>query len=228
VAQDLVTLYNLALDTAGINKRVSEPSEKSLEAEACERWYPFIRDAILRAAFWPDAKTTKYMTVESERVDGNAWIEGDPEPGWRFAYKQPADCLYPRFLADYRKFSTGQNLSGERLVFCEGEKAILVYTRSLLQPEAFNSDLFMAMVAGLASKIGVPLHSKLSFVKFATEQADQIILNARLTSANEENVHFEVLANSLTERGYSGAVDTISYMHPYGPLISTLGGASVN
>jgi len=227
MAQDLVTLYNLALGLAGINKRVSLPTETSPEAQACELWYPTIRDVVLSAAFWPDAKASKYLAIEAQRTSTANWVDGDPEPGWQYSYKRPADCLYPRYQADFSKFVSGRTSTGEPVIYSGTENTILVYTRKLENPQDFDANLFLTMAYALASAIAMPLHSKLTFVKFATDKADQAILSAREAAANMQELRFETMPDVLAARGYEGEISRDVYLFPYGPLVSSIGGAGV-
>ena len=228
MAQDLTTLYNLALSSAGVHNFVSLPTERSPEAEICALWYPHVRDVVYRAAFWPDCKRSTYLAVQAERTDGAAWTEADPQPGWTYSYQYPKDCLRPRYLSTFEKFELGGLDDGSQVVYTGTPQAILIYTKSVTNLAALNSDLFAALTYALASAIAMPLHSKRNFAHDAEVKANNIIREARANDSNAQELHFDTVPGWIAARGYGGAPGQTRYMYPYGALVSTLGGADVN
>src|SRR5690606_39709181 len=122
MAQDLVTLYNLALSVAGITSGVDSPSEASPEAEQCRLWFEPVRNLILRAAFWPSVKGVKRLGLLATRDTDQDWTSSDPFPGWLYAYALPSD----RSEEHTSELQSRENLVCRLLL--EKKKCIRLYT----------------------------------------------------------------------------------------------------
>lgn len=216
---DLVDLYNRALNAVGTRSRVSSPTESSREAETCALWYEGVRDQILRAARWPATRATSRLALLAERDDTLAWETGDPEPGFLYAYALPSDFLYPRHLTTFNRFVMGSNGS-QRVLYTQDEDALLIYTKREENISLWDPEMQMAVVYALAAHISMPLHGKAGRAKFAMEQANELILQARLSAANEDVNQYDSVPDWISMRGYSGSAPSQRYLYPYGPMIS--------
>lgn len=222
MAQDLVTLYNLALSVAGITSGVDSPSEASPEAEQCRLWFEPVRNLILRAAFWPSVKGVKRLGLLATRDTDKDWTSSDPFPGWLYAYALPSDALAPRFITDWQQFTTGI-YEGKRAVFTNVENAVLVYTLRQADISLWDAGLFMAVAYGLAGHISMPLNGKPQRAQMNIQQANQMIIDARVNIANEEETAVDSLPEWISARGFQGTPSGNRYFHPYGPLLSSTG-----
>jgi len=232
MSQDKTELFNLAVSTMGSRGvKISSPDEASREAEECRLWYEPARNSVFRAAFWPSCKAYFRLPVLGERDNDASWLETDPEPGWRFAYSAPNDMLYPRYLTNYARFSTGTQkiVNGEvSAIFTSQEEPILVYTKEQENVALWDAQLYMAIAQALAFFISAPLHGKLSFKEDAEKQANILILQARESAANEPEEKLEVLPEWLAARGYDGVPVQNKFTYPFGPLLgSAAGGGNV-
>lgn len=220
MANDELEIYNLALNAVGTRSNVSDPSEESREAEVCRLWFGTVRDQVLRAAPWHSAKAYARLAVLAERDTDEDWVAADPEPGFLFAYSAPSDMLYPRHLADYSRFVSGVYNGTTRAIFTQTESAILFYTLRQVNVSLWSPDLKMAIAQALAAYIAMPLHGKASRAAQAQQQANNLILSARETMANEDWNTLDVVPDWLAARGYAGTYPQTRYLYPYGPLIS--------
>ena len=228
MAQDQVSLFNLAIAAMGSRgAKVSSPDEASNEAEECRLWFEPARDQILRAAFWPSAKSYNRLALLDQRDDSIAWIPTNPEPGWQFVYGAPADMLYPRYLTTYERFTTGlaQITGGEvTAIHSSAEQPILVFTKRQTDISLWDAQLYMAIANTLSFYISGPLHGKLSFKRDAQEQANFAILQARESMANEPEDKIDVLPEWIAARGFEGPPTQNKFTFPFGPMIGAASG----
>lgn len=214
-----VHIYNMALNAIGTRDDVTATTERSREAEVCRLWFGPVRDHVLRAAYWPSAKAFARLALLSERDDSAAWATGDPEPGFRFAYAQPADAIRPRYLTSYSRFSTGIH-AGQKAIFAQEEAALMAYTKSETNVGLWDVSLQFAIAHALGAFIAMPLHGKASRAKKAEDTANGLITEARVMAANEEENQFDSVPDWISARGYSGSVTVSRYIYPYGPMIN--------
>lgn len=218
MAQDEVSLYNLALSTAGSRSRISAPTEASREAEICRLWFAPIARQILRAAPWASVRAFDNLAVVKERADAS-WVDGDPNPEYRFAYALPAQCLRPRFLRNYARFEVALLSSNVQALMTNSEQALLYYTYDQQQISMWDPDLYLAVAYGVAAAIAQPLSGKPGLTRTAQQMANAIILSAREASANESYEPLEALSPSLQARG-AIAMPIQPYVYPNGPVLA--------
>lgn len=222
MAQDLVSLFNLALQAAGVTALVSTPTENSVEAETCRLWYEPARDHVLRAAYWPSAKAVRRLGQLAERDESAVWVVSDPLPGWKYAYQQPSDLLAPRYLSTFDRFETGV-YENKRAIFTNAATPILIYTKRQDDLSLWDSQLYLAIAHAVASFICMPLTGKPSRARAAAEQANSLIAAAQTSAANEANNFIDSLPSWIAAREYAGGLGMDRYYFPYGPSISSLG-----
>ena len=224
MAQDLVTLYNLALSAVGTRARISGPTEQTREAQICNQWYPTVRDTALRAANWSSCKATARLALQRAATSDVDWADGDPEPPWTYRYALPVDYLYPRWLSDYSNFAlcTYENRT---MLLADVELPILIYTCKQDNPAVWDPDLFRAVSLGLAAAIAMPLHGKADRANVMLQDANELIIRARVQTANESVMELDTVPDWLLARGVSVNTYYNKFIYQYGPLFST--GASL-
>lgn len=223
MAKNLVEIYNLALSSVGTRASVSLPSERSREAEICNLWYPLVRDKVLRAAPWASARASELLAVKAQRVSGRLWQKGDPEPDWNFTYSLPADFLYPRYLQNFNQFFLADD-NGQPIMYANVPNAILIYTKKQELPSAWDSALYNAIIHALAAHITMPLNGKVQTASFAMQKANEAIINARIETANENQIEYDSLPDWLIARGTNVSARPNRFIYQNGPLFSSLGG----
>lgn len=219
MAQDLVTLYNQALSAVGTRAKVAHQNENSRESEVCNTWFDSVRDQALSAAHWASCRTVAQLTKFAERDWDEEWAEGDPEPPWTYLYNLPSDYLYPRHLDTYENFEVTQ-VAGARMILSDSEVPVLTYTKRQTNLAAWEPELFLAVSFALAAYIGMPLHGKPQRAALAQQQANQLIMDARLKQANRDSVHKETIPDWLLARGVSSSTLVSQYIYNYGPMFS--------
>lgn len=218
MAQDKTTLFNLALSSVGSDSLISLPEEESPEAEQCRLWYPFVRDAVFRAARWSACKEAARLALLQERDDAEDWVSTDPLPGWTYAYGAPSDMICPRYISDYAPFTT-KVVNEAWSIHTDKQSPILVYTKRVDEISVWDSELFMAIAYGLGSHICMPLNAKPERARLNIAKANEIIVQARVSSANEAAFQLETSPSGIQARGYS-QIARERFMYPFGALLS--------
>lgn len=211
-------VFNLAVSAAGEKTSITNVDQQGRAAELCRLHYKNVRDRVLMAAPWSCAKKTKYLELLAEAGSGD-WVEGDPEPGWQFVYKLPADYLYPRYTGRYGRFILG-NRNGLNVVYSNDENALLTYTFVQADVAKWPETLVGAVSDALAAKISMPLSGKNDRVRLLLGQANNSIIEARVLAANEDTQMLETLPPWLAARGAFAPMFPDRFIYPVGPLLS--------
>lgn len=217
MADAVVDVFNLALNAVGARSNLSAPTERDRGAEVCRLWYPIVRDQVLRAAPWPSCRKARRLALLAQRGD-EVWDENFPEPYWTYAYTIPDDMLYPRHLTDWTRFDLG-TIGDQQVILTDTLEAVLTYTFRQPTVQRWETSLTMAIVYGLAANIVMPLAAKPSRASLLVQQANDLILGARVEAANEANVGYESLPDWITARGYGNPID-FRFIYPSGALLA--------
>jgi hypothetical protein len=219
MANTKLDVFNMAMYHVGTREDIASVDEQSREAEVCRLLYDRVRDHVLRSAYWDAAKGYARLALLVERDDTVAWVATDTEPGWRYAYAAPNDYLYPRFDASYQRFTPGI-LGSERVIFSNTEDMILFYTKQQDNVALWDANLFMAMTFALAAYATMPLNGKPQRASNAAQQANNLIIEARVLNANSEDNQIDTMPSWISARGYAGSAVDSRYFYPYGPMIN--------
>lgn len=215
-------IYNRALNAIGARNSVNSVSEVSREAEVCRLWFGVARDTVLRAAPWSVGKAHARLALLKERDNTLEWESDDPMPGFQFAYALPADMLIPRHMSSYERFTLGvYNDGADQLALMSNSEApILTYTKKQDNVGLWDVQLEHAVTFALAAYICMPLTGKPQRAKLLADQANSILLDARIADANSEMNTLDTVPDWIAARGYSGSYPSARYFYPNGPMIS--------
>lgn len=220
MAQDQVTLYNLALSAIGTRAKISSITEGSRESEICQLWYETVRDQLLRSAHWPSCRAVAQLTLDVERSIVNDWSTSDPEPPWYYRWNLPQDFLYPRHLESYKNFELTQS-SGVPKLLTQVDEPILTYTKKQTVVSAWDPGLWNAMIYALAGHIAMPLHGKPGRAMEALQEANNKILDARIMLANQNMLEMDSVPDWLLARGVSAGALSSKFIYQYGPMFNS-------
>jgi hypothetical protein len=209
-----VQVYNLALNAVGSRSNISSPTENSREAEVCDLWFELVRDTALASAAWPEATKLRYLALSSEQED-DEWIEGEPKAGYQYLYARPSDMLRPQYMSGFGHF-----LMTDLGFHSNTYQAALVYTSRLTDVSQWGAQLQMAIVYGLAAHICMPLSGKPSRAKMLVGMANELMMAARESAANQNTEVLDSVPDWITARGYTDASSKTRYFYPYGSLLS--------
>lgn len=216
MAASEIDIFNLALNAIGARSNLAATTERDRGAEVCRLWYPIVRDQILRAGPWPSTRKSRRLALYAEQ--GQIWDEGMPDPGWAYAFTLPDDMLYPRYLASWGRFDLG-NIGDQQVLLTNEPDPILTYTFRQTLVQRWETSLTMANVYGLAANIIMPLTAKPQRANLLVEQANDLIISARVEAANEANMGYETLPDWIMARGYGNPSEHRFY-YPFGTLLT--------
>jgi hypothetical protein len=216
----LVDLYNQALSKAGTRSRLVTVNDVKREAELCNLWYPTVRDIILKAFWWPTARTLIQLTTRTEQPADGTWVDYGPPPQWQYAYTLPTNYLYPRYISTFEPFETGQ-IADVKMLFTNAYNPIFEYTKRLTDQLDSDIQLYNAIINGLAAYITEPLSGRGATANAMLQQANGIILEARLAAANEKQTEYEHIPDWLAVRGFMSVSNPSRFFWPVGPLLGT-------
>ena len=215
MATTLLTVWNQALSALGSTERVDDPAESTVAAQQCTIWYETVRDAIFKAAPWPELKAFSRLAVLATRENDEDWIATDPMPGYNYAFGLPSDMIRPRFISTYEKFELGL-VGTTRALMGNSETPILCYTKRVTDPSQWDVDLLGAVAFGLAAHIAKPVTGSDSNLSNMFTLADEKIRSARANNANMESTGQmnEPIPDWLAARGTNLSMPSSRYLYP--------------
>lgn len=210
VASSDIDICNIALSRIGDRATVSsiDPPEGSAQADHCARFYPLARDFALSARAW------SFNTIRTS----NDPIYVNPQPGWRFAYAKPNDCLKVLAVVDgqtaYWWKQSSQvpflletdDLTGAEIILTDLENAVIVYQRRITDSNVFPPQFVSALAWLLASYIAGPIvkgeagrkAAVTCYQAYSTEIAAASVTNAAQSSRKQGYT-----PPSMAARGFS-------------------------
>jgi hypothetical protein len=187
----LADIYNAALAHVGeVSTTIADPdTDKSTAARACNRAYPFARDARLASADWGFASTFVIPT---------ALTLASRPPDWAFAYRYPPDCVAYRGVRPYptaqRPFPsmraslpTDDGRSFVQVVLCNAPSPYLVYTRRVVETD-FPAPFVEALVWRLAVSLAMALGRSETIRQTAEKMAQVRLSEAMAASMREQPI----------------------------------------
>ena len=152
-----VDIANRALQAVGGKGRITAldaaQAAVSREAAVCYEHFDNCRDSTLADADWPFAR---------HRVDLSALSE-DTQEDWVYVYAYPDNCLRVRKVvapdtSTPVPYEVSLNAAGTaRVILCDTEDAIAVYTRLIEDPNLWSPWFDAALGYRLAMAIALPL-----------------------------------------------------------------------
>lgn len=213
---DQVGIYNLALGRIGSNLAVGIPTERTVEAQTCNRVYDHCRRVVLRGHAWQFA-TRPVALVQ---------VSGEDIPGWPYLYQYPDNCLRVLVLTDiagvrfgsrywrwgdWRMWPDLQAYQNQYRVFLREDGASRVIGADI--PDAYVFGVFdvpntgampddFADVLGwrLAMEVGGPLKAKRELVDAAEARFRAWASMAAATDKNEQRGEGPADSPSITCR----------------------------
>lgn len=87
---DQTGAYNLCLGRLGIGQAVGAPTDRTVPAQTCNRFFDQCRQEVLRAFPWGFALAAEPLAL----------VAGQSFPGWAYVYQVPDKCITVRAVAD--------------------------------------------------------------------------------------------------------------------------------
>lgn len=151
-----VDICNLALAHIGDAASVAsiDPPETSVQASACARFYPIVRDLVLEAHAWSFATKRVALAEETNTLDA-----------WRYAYGAPANMIRPLSVlmpnspddAATQPYVREALADGSIGIFTNVEQATLRYTDRITDTTKFTPGFVVAVSWLLAHYLSGPV-----------------------------------------------------------------------
>lgn len=218
MSQTLTELYNIAGQTIGLRGKLVSTTERNRPTEVFNLHYPFVRARVLGAAHWGSCKRSVRLSLAAERT-GTDWAEGDPMPGWQYAYHLPSGHLHPRFLTTGNRFEMGI-VGNTKCLNTNEESPVYQYTWDNEDLGTYEPELFFCLALALAAQSANALTGKPQLAQQVMQQANAIIITTRTNAANENMAPIDTVASWHAARGYEGRQSQIRYVFPYAPLLT--------
>lgn len=136
-------ICNIALTLIGAEKITSLADDTTTAAKTCRRLYDSIRDEVLSAHFWREAKARAALSATVETPD----FEYD------YQYLLPADCLRPIELYD----STEEWIIEGRYLLTNESTLYLKYLKRITNVTNYSPELVSCISARLAADLAYSL-----------------------------------------------------------------------
>ena len=198
-----VEICNLALSAIGARGRLTSLADPTREAEECSLWWPQVMDNVLQAAWWPEVKRARRLTLAfSEETDGT-FSNTDPLPNWKYAYALPVDYLRAWHLSDYSRFEIARVHDGTTLrlsIQTNSHEPVLIYSTKDFPVAGWGPHLVNVAVYTLASVLAMPLTGDISKQQMNIQLATRAIHQAQAESATVDHSE-KTFPETLAARG---------------------------
>ncbi len=213
---DQVGVYNLCLGRLGVGQSVGAPTENSVPAKTCNRFYDQCRQEVLRSFPWGFALRAQPLALVADQTF----------PGWSYVYQYPSGCLFMRAVAD----SAGirQVLSGamacdpcwpstlqsvrrpwQKALKTDGASQVLLsdvvnawgfFTVDVINTGAWDVDVAGVIADRLSMEVGGPLQAKPELVAAAAQRYQIWSFAAAAAAMNEQRDDAVAESASITAR----------------------------
>lgn len=226
MSQTKTELYNLAAQKVGGRGRLVTTSQKSRFVDVFDLWYEPMTKLVQKAAHWQACRKFEVLPSYAERTDSTAaWTTADPAPGAAYAFVCPPDMLHPRQLSTGGHFDIGM-MGDTQVLYAHEPAPVLDYTFHNTNTGQWENELFLAVAIAMAAMTCQTLTGQRGLVSQLVEETNNFITTARNNSANTGYTPVRKVAQRHAARGYVCNPGVVSYVYPYGPMLTV--GQSAN
>lgn len=211
--QTLLNLFNQALTAIGNSGGLTDPQVNKVEANLLRLWYPVARHAVFGAAYWDSIRKTKRLGRVAERVQGEAWANGAPAPGFLYSYALPSDLLQPQYMEDFSQFRLGR-VGNERVIYSNNPTPILNYTMDDPVPGNWQPELYRCVIWALAACVNMARSGKMAVTQKLEQQVQQLIAEAAQNAANADDTYFDAIPSLYAGTDFSPPMVHNRYYYP--------------
>lgn len=226
MADTIVSVWNQALGACEVRASIASEVENSPEARSCRLWYETILKQVLRAAPWPAASSYQRLALFSDASEEESWAPGNPAPGYAYAFTIPSDMIHPRNLNTFGNFEIS-SVNGKRKLSTNESTPILNYTKYLTDITEWDDSFRLAIVNALAAAICGKLTTSRGKARDLEGKANELILVARVQTANDDQETYEAMPEWFSARGFMGT-SPVRFVYPSGSLLMNVSGINGN
>lgn len=213
---DQTGLYNTTLGRLGVGQVIAAPTENSVPAKTCNRFYEQCRQEVLRAYPWGFAT----------RAEPLALVSGQTFPGWAYVYQYPNGCLNMRAVGDEDGLRYVRNLAlcgdtswnstlqkirqpWQKAIKDDGASQVLLsdvadawgfFTLDVTNTGAWDIDFSSVLSWRLAMEVGGPLQAKRDMIDAAESRYITWFTQATANTMNEQKDDVRPESPSITCR----------------------------
>lgn len=213
---DQVGVYNLCLGRLGVGQAIGAPTENSVPAKTCNRFYDQCRQEVLRAFPWGFALRAQALALVADQTF----------PGWTYVYQYPTGCLNMRAVADSagirRVYQSVFNSDPtwptilqqtrqpwQKALKTDGASQVLLsdvitawgfFTVDVTNTGAWDVDFGSVVADRLSMEVGGPLQAKPELVQAAANRYAVWFSQAAATAMNEQKDDAVAESPSITCR----------------------------
>jgi hypothetical protein len=213
---DQTGVYNLALGRLGIGQVVGSPTENSVPAKTCHRFYDQCRQEVLRVFPWGFAL----------RAEPLALVSGQTFPGWGYVYQYPNGCLNMRAIGDEAGLRMIRDMTlasdpgvwpqlqqvrqpwqlglkddgASQVILTDAVDAWGFYTRDVTNTGAWSVDFATVLSWRLGMEVGGPLQAKQENITACEQRYSVWMTHAAAASMNEQRDDEKAESPSITCR----------------------------
>lgn len=214
-------VYNAALQACHAKGRLSSLSENKKERYVCDQWYNLTLQTVQEAVHWPSCKATSVLAGKVTRDFSDDWVNTDPEPQFKYSYNLPANCLRPRYLTNYDRFSLGLDDDFDAMKLSTNtDDAVLVYTVLQENVSLWSPGQLQATIYGLAMHIAGPITGRGELINKNMNLANGFLADAQASVLNSFDIRTDYIPDVLQARGYTGPDMNARYLYPFGSFFS--------
>lgn len=221
---DQIAICNMALSAAGTRSTIASLSEESAESKACSLWYQSILEMVLRGAHWNFARKQGALALIADATKG----QSVPQP-WVYEYAMPQDCLQmryimptiqvvptgqvspsvamPDFVGPPVRFVLSSDVDSQQnpinVLLTNMNNATGIWTARINVTANWDSQFVMVMVKALAAHLAIPLTGDKAMAKLKIEEANAILLEARIRNGDEGLTVHDHVPEWMRVRGYA-------------------------
>ena len=141
-------------------------------------------------------------------------------------YPVAASAVVPQWDLPGARFEVGTDLdaigNSISVILTNAQAAILCYTRDIVQDSVWDPSFSVAFVSALAGKLALALTGDKALAKLLFEEANRIIVQARVADGNEGPTISDHTPDWITAgygtRWLPGGLSGAGYAAPWGPL----------
>lgn len=191
MTQSKAQIFNITLNILGVSMPLENANSTDNRAILLNNYYELARDYVLKDFDWNFASTFKELALCENPIS---------QYQYKYCYNYPNDCICARDIFQkntfvLNKYSISSLSTGQKVILCDVENAVLRYTRRVEKEIYFSCEFAMALAYYLASLTSNVLVGSLQKGEIAYEKYNQLIKRAKVLNAQEG---IETLDDELT------------------------------
>jgi len=181
MTQSRAKLFNITLNILGVSTPLENANSTDNRAILLNNYYELARDYVLKDYDWNFASVYRRLALSPSENENLKF---------KYCYDYPNDCICARDIYDdetneTQKFEVSSLDSGQKVILCDCENAILRYTKRIDKEVFFGCEFSIALAYYLASLTAGVITGSIQKGELAYEKYKVLIKRAKLLNAQE-------------------------------------------